>query len=112
MKRRGATGPAAALVALAPILAWGGAADPGAGFAFVDAAPEAGLTVPTVCGLPDKPSILDGTGPGVGMLDYDGDGRLDLFLTNTSGWTTDAYDRESKYWVGKGQFEDVVDSPK
>jgi hypothetical protein len=46
------------------------------------------------------------------FFDYDGDGRLDLFLTNTSGWTTDAYDRESKYWVGKGQFEDVVDSPK
>jgi len=79
MTARGTTWVAVSLLPPALLLAGEGGVAPDPGFAFVDAAAEAGLTTPTICGLPDKPSILDGTGPGVGMFDYDGDGRLDLY---------------------------------
>src|SRR5262245_7306973 len=46
------------------------------------------------------------------FFDHDGDGLLDLFLTNTARWTLDVYDRNSRSWVGRGQFDDVVRSPK
>ena len=58
----------------------GGGESPG--FLMVDLAEEAGLTAVTVCGAPDKPSILDGTGPGLALLDFDDDGWLDIFLVN------------------------------
>src|SRR5262249_34095015 len=34
------------------------------------------------------------------FFDYDNDGYLDLFLTNTAAWTTD--DKVSNYFVGRG----------
>ncbi len=46
------------------------------------------------------------------FFDHDRDGLLDLFLTNTARWALDFYDRDSRYWVGRGQFDDVVRSPK
>ena len=46
------------------------------------------------------------------FFDYDNDGVLDLFVANTAGWTLDSYDRVSKYWVGKGDFADLIRSPK
>jgi hypothetical protein len=46
------------------------------------------------------------------FFDYDNDGYLDLFLTNTAAWTSDDYDPHSRYWPGKGLFEGVVYSPK
>jgi hypothetical protein len=36
------------------------------------------------------------------FFDYDNDGRLDLFITNTAEWTTNAIDRSSGAYVGKG----------
>src|SRR5262249_48923999 len=36
------------------------------------------------------------------FFDFDNDGHLDLFLTNTASWTTDARDPSSHYYVGKG----------
>ena len=43
------------------------------------------------------------------FFDYDNDGYLDLFVTNTARWTTDNFDRESKYWLGIGdQFGGIA----
>ncbi|HKA08258.1 MAG TPA: CRTAC1 family protein, partial [Gemmataceae bacterium] len=42
----------------------------------------------------------------------DGDGFLDLFLTNSAEWTSGTYDEASHSFVGKGQFGGVLLSPK
>ncbi|MHB1426387.1 MAG: CRTAC1 family protein [Gemmataceae bacterium] len=46
------------------------------------------------------------------FFDYDNDGLLDLFLTNTAAWTSDAYDKRDHYWIGKEAFDGVMLSPK
>ncbi|MCI0379010.1 MAG: CRTAC1 family protein, partial [Gemmataceae bacterium] len=48
------------------------------------------------------------------FFDYDMDGFLDLFLTNTAAWTTETYDERSHYYLGKGGdgFGQVVHSTK
>jgi hypothetical protein len=52
---------------------------------FRDLAVEAGLTAVNVSGREDrKEYILETTGNGVALLDYDGDGLLDVFLPNGS----------------------------
>src|SRR6187397_1402227 len=56
-------------------------------FHFVDIAAEAGLTRPLLSGRPDKDHLLDSAGAGAAFLDYDRDGRLDIYLVN--GWRLD-----------------------
>ena len=56
-------------------------------FHFVDASAEAGLGVPTWCGRPEKPHILESNGTGLALLDHDLDGDLDAYLVN--GWRLD-----------------------
>jgi len=46
------------------------------------------------------------------FFDFDNDGYLDLFLTNTAKWTSDTYDEKTRYWVGKGDFGGVIHSEK
>jgi hypothetical protein len=46
------------------------------------------------------------------FFDYDNDGWLDLFLTNTAAWTSDAYDKHDHYWIGKEAFSAVSLSSK
>src|SRR3954453_23240982 len=42
---------------------------------FVDTAPSAGLTRPSICGYPDRADyVIDAMGCGVAFLDYDNDG--------------------------------------
>ncbi|MGH7140194.1 MAG: FG-GAP repeat domain-containing protein, partial [Pirellulales bacterium] len=36
------------------------------------------------------------------FFDYDNDGYLDLFVTNTARWTSDEYDESSSYYPGAG----------
>ena len=80
---------------------------------FVDTAHDAGLTVPTWCGGVDKPHILESGGTGLGLIDYDGDGDLDLYLVN--GWRLDGSEvaergRDRLYRNrGDGTFEDVTE---
>ena len=56
---------------------------------FQDIAEKAGLTTwKHTMGVPQKPYILEANGSGVGLIDYDNDGWLDIYLVN--GSTDDA----------------------
>ena len=82
---------------------------------FVNAAPEAGVTTVLYCGGTDKDHILESVGSGGAFVDYDEDGRLDLFLVN--GWALDEEParvrikgRNALYRnVGGGRFQDVTE---
>ena len=45
------------------------------------------------------------------FFDYDNDGLLDLFLTNTSHWTTDNFDFAGRNYEGKSSLESLMNSP-
>ncbi len=81
---------------------------------FVDVAAETGLTTVLYCGGSDKDHILESVGGGAAFVDYDGDGRLDIYLVN--GWALDEQPsrvrlkgRNALYRnKGDGTFEDVT----
>ena len=81
---------------------------------FRDIAVQAGLTAVNVSGGADKKSyILETTGNGVAIFDYDNDGLMDIFLVN--GTTLDGKGRGEKstshlyHNLGKLHFEDVTE---
>ena len=45
------------------------------------------------------------------FFDFDNDGYLDLFLTNTAHWTTDVYDSAGKNFVGQADLGTLMMSP-
>ena len=45
------------------------------------------------------------------FFDYDNDGYLDLFVTNTAKWTLKDKDANSHYFPGPAEFWDMADSP-
>jgi hypothetical protein len=70
-----------------------------------------GLTARTYCGGPTKDHILESGGSGVALLDYDGDGRLDIYLV-TGPELTPARERIPHRNIlyrnlGQLRFEDV-----
>jgi hypothetical protein len=76
---------------------------------FVDLAPRAGLTAPTVIGGErTKQYILETTGGGAAILDYDDDGWPDIFLV--SGARLDGAGAPSRLYRnrGDGTFADVT----
>jgi enediyne biosynthesis protein E4 len=80
---------------------------------FRDIAEQAGLTAVNVSGDADKKRyILETTGDGVGIFDYDNDGLMDVFLVNAS--TLDGQGRGEKatshlyHNLGNMKFEDVT----
>jgi hypothetical protein len=81
-------------------------------FVFVDAAESAGLSKIAWCGRPTMPHLLESGGNGVAFLDFDGDGRLDVFLT--CGWRLEGEAVAEKPGNalyrnrGNGAFEDVT----
>jgi hypothetical protein len=46
------------------------------------------------------------------FFDFDNDRHLDLFVTNTAGWTSNAFDEAAKYFPGVGSFWDLGASEK
>lgn len=82
-------------------------------FRFVDVAASSGVTSVLHAGRPGKDHLLDSAGSGAAFLDYDGDGRLDLYLVNglrLEGSKVVERGRNTLY-RGKpdGTFEDVTD---
>jgi len=69
-------------VAMGP---WSGIGEAGQeAFRFDSVGGAAGLDAPTWAGRDDKLHLLESGGAGVAMLDFDGDGLLDLYVVN--GW--------------------------
>jgi len=97
--------------------AWQGgspSAVPVSSFHFVDRSASAGLRLPTWCGRPEKPHILESGGTGLALFDCDGDRDLDLYLVN--GWRLQGNQvvergRNLLYRNrGDGTFEDITAS--
>jgi hypothetical protein len=80
---------------------------------FVDVAEAAGLKTVLLCGGPDKDHILESVGSGAAFVDYDGDGRLDIYLVNAWSFEEEPSrvrerGRNALYHNrGEGRFEDV-----
>ncbi|MBI1356973.1 MAG: hypothetical protein GC160_21745 [Acidobacteria bacterium] len=88
---------AAALLLLAPAVA---------GDLFVDAADSAGLGFRHVAGAEGRFRIPEIMGSGVGLLDYDGDGDLDVYFVQGAG--SDRLFRSRLAEDGRLAFEDVT----
>jgi enediyne biosynthesis protein E4 len=70
---------------------------------FVDIAAQSGLTAPnTFGGKETKTSILESTGTGVAIFDFDGDGANDIFLANGPPSRSQLYRND-----GTGHFTEV-----
>src|SRR5262245_44911180 len=66
---------------------------------FVDVSAKAGIDAKVVCGDPRRWYIPESNGSGAALLDYDGDGRIDLFLGNG---------RTLRYLDGGKRLEEVA----
>jgi hypothetical protein len=78
----------------------------------VDVAGKWGLTVPTTFGGKDrKDYILETTGTGAAIFDYDGDGRNDVFVANGTTLQNSGAASGSQLYRndGKGHFTDVAE---
>src|SRR5437764_11157126 len=81
---------------------------------FHDIASATGVTAPNVYGgLTNKDFILETTGNGVAILDFDGDGRNDVFLVNGTRFPNSGPTPDSRSTLlhneGAGHFKDVSD---
>ena len=71
---------------------------------FIDVASSSGLKVPnTFGGKEKKESILESTGTGAAIFDFDGDGANDIFIANGPPSHSELYKND-----GKGHFVDVA----
>src|SRR6202789_4107816 len=70
---------------------------------FIDIAAQSGLTVPNTFGGKDKKdSILESTGTGAVIFDFDGDGSNDVFIANGPPSHSELYKND-----GAGHFTEV-----
>jgi enediyne biosynthesis protein E4 len=89
---------------------------PAPAFRFVNVSEHAGLTRPLLAGRPGKDHLLDSAGAGAAFLDYDRDGRLDVYLAN--GWRLEGSSvvergKNALYrGLPDGTFQDVTDEAR
>jgi len=87
---------------------------------FTDVTEEAGIVFDHSFGDHDLSNIVEGTGPGCGFLDYDGDGDHDLYFVNGC-WVREVSDNKGRDLRGKlsnalyrnngdGTFTDVTEA--
>src|SRR5689334_19718229 len=111
MPWRGPGGVAVCLVVAAAVAA--AFQDPSIAFSFTNVAREAGLNAALVFGgKASNKYLLETTGTGVAFIDFDNDGRLDLFYVNGTtldGFPADKAPTNHLYRnKGDGTFEDVT----
>ena len=95
-------GAKACLQLLAPLLIAAAAAQ-APSLHFIDIAAASGLTVPnTFGGVDKKESILESTGTGAAIFDFDGDGSNDIFIANGPPRRSQLYKND-----GAGHFTEV-----
>jgi len=78
---------------------------------FEEVAASLGIVARNVSGSPEKAHILESLGGGAAWLDADGDGDLDLFLTNGSrlgGFPPDQEPKPTLYRNDGGRFTDAT----
>src|SRR5712691_6045644 len=98
-----------AAIAFLSFLLWAGAPDT-PGIRFIDIAAQAGLTAPnTFGGKVKKDFILESTGTGAAIFDYNGDGANDVFIANGTTLDPNAPPTPSQLYRndGKGHFTEV-----
>src|SRR5436190_441659 len=80
------------------------------GLRFIDIAAQAGLTTPITFGGKDKKDyILESTGTGAAIFDYDGNGANDVFIANGTTLDPNAPPTRSQLYRndGRGHFTEV-----
>ena len=79
---------------------------------FHDATQEAGIGFVHVNGANGQKFVIETVGPGGGFFDYDGDGRLDIYLINGAAVPGTDYDPAPQNALyhnrGDGTFADVT----
>ena len=79
---------------------------------FYDATQEAGIDFVHVNGANGQKFVIETVGPGGGFFDYDGDGRLDIYLINGAAVPGTDYDHAPQNALyhnrGNGTFADVT----
>ena len=83
-----------------------------AGPRFYDATEEAGIEFEHVNGANGRKFVIETVGPGAGFFDYDGDGRLDIYLVNGAAVPGTEYEKAPRNALynneGDGTFADAT----
>ena len=83
-----------------------------AGPRFYDATEEAGIEFEHVNGANGQKFVIETVGPGAGFFDYDGDGRLDIYLVNGAAVPGTEYEKAPRNALysneGDGTFVDAT----